>query len=108
MQKNEEFIARVSKSERAASTYDGPKDDSGESTANETFPGLLGRQLNERRFAEEEAENVRHHIVDHYHRDGHDEPNQAFKHVLNDQVRLGDHNQKRDMRPGKLKQKTLP
>ena len=83
-------------------TYNGAKKNGGKSTANEAFPCFLWRQFDQRRFAEEESENVSHHIVDHYHRNGHDEPNQAFKHVLNDQVRLRDHNQQRDMCPGEL------
>ncbi len=50
------------------------KDDGRKPAADEALPSLLGRQLYQRRLAEEEAEHVGHDVVadDHRHRD--DEP----------------------------------
>ena len=41
------------------------------------LPGLLRAELNEWSSAEEEAEHVGHHVVDHHHQDGQDEPDQS-------------------------------
>ena len=47
------------------------------------------------------AKHVSHDVVDDDHHDGHDEPDEALKHVLDDQVALGDHTEQRHMGPGK-------
>lgn len=56
---------------------DDAKHDRREAAADESLPGLLGAQLDERRFAEEEAEHVRHDVVANNHHDGHDEPDHS-------------------------------
>ena len=45
-----------------------------DSSTDETFPGLLGAQLDERCFAKEESKHVRHDVIRDDHRDGYDEP----------------------------------
>lgn len=70
-----------------------------ESTSDEALPGLLRTKLNQRCPAEEEPKHVRHHVVADDHRNGHDEPNQSFENVLNNQVTLGDHNQQSHVGP---------
>lgn len=87
---------------RHIDTYDKAQQNRGDATADETFPGLFRRQLDQRCLAEEEAKDVGHHIVDYDHRHGHNEPNQSLEHVLYDQIRLGNHNQQSHVGPGKL------
>ena len=76
------------------------KDDRRKPTANEAFPRFLRTELYQRCAAKEEPEHVRHHIVTHDHRHGHDEPDQPFENVLYDQVALRDDDQQRHVRPG--------
>ena len=57
--------------------------------------------MNERCAAHGEAKPVSHDVVDDDHHDGHDEPDEALKHVLDDQVALGDHTEQGHMSPGK-------
>jgi hypothetical protein len=45
------------------STYEESKDECRQATTNESFPCLLGRELDERCATPEETKNVRHHIV---------------------------------------------
>lgn len=61
-----------------------PEDDCRKTAPNETLPRLLGTQLNQRRFAEEEAKHIRHHVVAHNHGNGHNEPDHALEYVLDD------------------------
>ena len=54
-------------------------EDRGHAAADEPLPGLLGAELDERGPAHEEAEEVRHDVVDDHHHDGHDEPNESLE-----------------------------
>jgi len=65
-------------------------EDGRDSSANETFPGLLGTQLYQRSSAHKKAKHVGHDIVDDNHHDRHDEPDETLEHVLNDQIGLTD------------------
>ena len=47
------------------------------------------------------AKHVGHDIVDDDHHNGYDEPDKPLKHVLDDQVALGDHTEQGHMGPGK-------
>ena len=62
---------------------------------------LSNSYLNERCAAHGKAKHVRHDVVDDDHHDGYDEPDEALKHVLDDQVALGDHTEQGHMGPGK-------
>ena len=87
-------------------------DNGGQSPSNETLPGLFRTQLcidiwisiwedfpfgclnsylNEWCAAHGKAKHVGHDVVDDDHHNGHDEPDEALKHILDDQVALGDH-----------------
>ena len=57
--------------------------------------------MNERCAAHGKAKHVGHDVVDDDHHDGHDEPDEALKHVLDDQVALGDHTEQGHMGPCK-------
>ena len=59
-------------------------EDRGHAAADEALPGLLGAELDERGPAHEEAEEVRHDVVDDHHHDGHDEPNETLQ-IMNNQ-----------------------
>ena len=61
------------------------------SASNESFPSLLRAQLNERSSTHEEAKHVSHHVIDDNHHDGKNEPDEPLEHVLDDEIRLGDH-----------------
>ena len=65
-------------------------DNCGESPSNETLPRLLWAQLDQRGPPHREAKHVGHDVVDDHHHDGHDEPDEPLKHVLDDEVALGD------------------
>ena len=57
--------------------------------------------MNERCAAHGKAKHVGHDVVDDDHHDGHDEPDEPLKHVLDDEVALGDHTEQGHMGPGK-------
>lgn len=57
---------------------DDSEDNRSESTSDETFPGLLRAELDQRSLAEEEAEHVSHYIVANNHHDRNDEPNHSW------------------------------
>ena len=59
--------------------------------SNETLPRLLWAQLDQRGPPHCEAKHVGHDVVDDDHHDGHDEPDEALEHVLDDEIGLGDH-----------------
>ncbi len=69
------------------------------------LPGFLGRQLDERSPAEEEAEDVRHAVVADDHGGGQNHPDHAAVQVLHHEVRLHHNQQQRKMRPAKLQEK---
>jgi len=69
-------------------------------TAYESFPCLLGAQLDQGSFSHEESEHVGHHIVHNDHHDRHDEPDEALEHILNNEITLGNDDQKGDVGPG--------
>ena len=48
-------------------------------TANESLPGLLWTELDERSSAHEEAKHVGHDVIDDDHHDRHDEPDETLK-----------------------------
>ena len=73
----------------------------GKPPSNEPLPCLLGAQLNQRSPAHREAKHVGHDVVDDDHHDGHDEPDEPLKHVLDDEVALGDHAEQSNMGPRK-------
>ena len=73
----------------------------GQPSSNEAFPRLLWTQLDQRGPTHREAEHVGHDVVDDHHHDGHDEPDEPLKHVLDDQVALSDHTEQGYMSPGK-------
>ena len=82
-------------------------DNCGEPPSNEPLPRLLWAQLDQRGPAHREAKHVGHDVVDDHHHDGHDEPDEPLKHVLDDEVALGDHTEQSNMGPrkkGELKQ----
>ena len=76
-------------------------DNSRKTTSDESFPGFLRTQLDQGGAPHGEAEHVGHDVVDDHHHDGQDEVNQALEQVLDDQVRLGHHDQQSDVGPGK-------
>ena len=76
-------------------------DNCGEPPSNEPLPRLLWAQLDQRGPAHREAKHVGHDVVDDHHHDGHDEPDEPLKHVLDDEVALGDHTEQSHMGPGK-------
>ena len=73
-----------------------------DSATDESLPRLLRRQLDQRSFAEEEAKQVRHDVVRHDHRDGNHEPDQSFKHVLDNEIGLRHDDQQRHVCPREL------
>lgn len=62
--------------------------DGGEEGPEEPLPGLLGADLDERRAAEEEAEEVGEDVVDDDERRGEHEPDEAFEDVRDEEGRL--------------------
>ena len=52
------------------------------SSTDESFPSLLRAELDQWSFAKEKAKHVGHDVIDHHHHDGHNEPDEAFKHIL--------------------------
>ena len=81
-------------------------EDSSNASSDEALPGLLWAELDEGGAAHREAKHVRHDVVDDDHHDWHDEPDEALKHVLDDEVALGDNTEQRNMGPGE--QRELP
>ena len=65
-------------------------DNCGNSPSDEALPCLLWTQLDQRGPAHREAKHVGHDVIDDHHHDGHDEPDEPLKHVLDDEVALGD------------------
>ena len=63
--------------------------------------GNSNSYLYERCAAHGKAKHVGHDVVDDDHHDGHDEPDEPLKHVLDDEVALGDHTEQGHMGPGK-------
>ena len=53
-------------------------------------PGSSNSYLYERCAAHGKAKHVGHDVVDDDHHDGHDEPDEPLKHVLDDEVALCD------------------
>ena len=76
-------------------------DNSRETAPDESFPGFLRTQLDQGGAPHGEAEHVGHDVVDDHHHDGHDEPDEPLKHVLDDEVALSDHAEQGHMGPGK-------
>ena len=76
-------------------------ENSGNASAKVSLPCLFGAEFDERSPTQKEAEHVGHDVVDDHHHDGQDEVNQTLEQVLDDQVRLGHHDQQSDVGPGK-------
>ena len=83
-------------------TYEHAKDDGHDPATNKSLDSFLGRQLDKGSLAPEESENVRPDIVGNDERDGQEEPDQTFKDVVDNEVRLADNQQERHMGPCKL------
>jgi len=77
------------------------EDERRDESADEAFPSLLWRELDEGSFAEEKSKDVSHNIVENNDRDGEEKPNEALEDVLDDQLRLGDDDKQRNVRPTK-------
>lgn len=78
------------------------KDDGHDPATNKSLNSFLGRQLDKRSLAPEEAENVRPDIVGNDERDGQEEPDQTLKDIVDNEVTLADNQQERHMGPCKL------
>ena len=59
---------------------------SGKPASNKSFPSLLWAEFDQGGSAHEKAENIGHDIIDDNHHDGHDEPDEALEHILDDEV----------------------
>ena len=62
---------------------------------------LLGAELDQWCSAHEKAKDIGHDIIDDDHHDGHNEPDETLKHVLDDEVGLGDDTEKSHVCPSK-------
>jgi hypothetical protein len=76
--------------------------DSEEPCAEESLPCLFGRDLDKRCASEGNTTEVSKDVVGNDHGDGQDEPDEAFKNVVDDKVRLSDNEEEGHVRPGKL------
>lgn len=71
-------VARVLATIRADhGTYAGPEKDSCNASSYEALPGLFRRQLDQWGFAKEEAKQIGHDVVAHYHGDWCNEPERS-------------------------------
>lgn len=59
-------------------THQHPQEHGGNAPTNEALPSLLWTQLDERRFAEEEAKHVCHHVIDDDHGYRNNKPDHAL------------------------------
>jgi hypothetical protein len=75
--------------------------------ADEALPGLLGGELNERRAAEEEANEVGGDVVDDDECHGEQEPEDALVHVGHREAGLGEHHEQDHVRPRVLPELVL-
>jgi hypothetical protein len=78
-----------------------PKD-SKEPSAQEAFPGLFRRDLNERCPSKGNSAKVCKYVIRYHHRYRQDEPYEALEDIVNDKVGLSDDQEESHMRPGKL------
>ena len=93
---DEELVLR-----KEMSCEDAP-DNGKEPGAEETFPRLLGRDLDQLMAAEGDAAEVGEDVVCDYHGDGQDEPDEAFEDVVDDEVGLADDEEEGHVGPGEL------
>ena len=102
-----EHVGQLGGQVRGAHAYEGGEEQRGEAAADETLPGLLGRELDEPSAAEEEAEDVGEDVVrDDAHR-RHDEPEEPVVDVVHDRGGLRHDQQQRQDRPPKLPELVL-
>lgn len=78
-----------------------------EPRAEETFPCLLGRDLDERRSAECDAAKVGENVVCNDHGHGQNEPDEALKDVVDNEMRLSDDEEEGHVSPRKLSELEL-
>jgi hypothetical protein len=85
-------------------TYKHAKDNCHEPSTNKTFNSLLGGQLDQGCSAHKEAENVGPNIVSNDKCGGQEEPDQALKDVVDNEMALTNDQQKRHVSPCKLRE----
>jgi len=73
-----------------------------EPSAQEAFPRLLWRDLDQRRPPKRNTTEVGKNVVGNDHGDGQDEPNEPFENVVDDKMRLAHDEEERHVGPGKL------
>jgi hypothetical protein len=73
-----------------------------EPCAEKSFPGLLGRDLDQRCASEGDTTEVGKDVVRNDHGDGQNKPDEAFENVVDDEVRLSDNEEQSHVRPGEL------
>ena len=78
------------------------KDDGAHPRTKETLHRLLGRQLDQLRSAKRDAANIGKDVVCYDQRNRNEEPNQAFKDVVDDKVSLDDQEIEGHVSPSKL------
>lgn len=78
------------------------KDDSHDPSTNETFDGLLGRQLDELSASEHNTADVSEDVVGDDKSGGQEEPNHALENVVHDEVGLNDNEVQSHVSPGEV------
>ena len=82
--------------------HDDTQEQGEEPRAQESFPSLLGRDLDQRRAAKSHTAEVGKDVVGHHEGDGQEEPNEAFKDVVDDEMRLSNDEEQGHVDPGEL------
>lgn len=77
------------------------KDDCGEECPQESFPSLVGRELDQTCTAKEETKQIGHDVIADYHGDGQQEPKRCLEDVLHDEVGLCSQQEHRQVSPRK-------
>lgn len=78
-----------------------------EPRAEEAFPCLLGRDLDQGGSAKGDAAEVGPDVVGNDHGNGQDEPDEALEDVVNDEMRLSNNQEKGHVGPGELRELEL-
>jgi len=86
---------------------DDAEEDGHDPGADEALDCLLGGQLDQLGAAESDAADVGEDVVSDDQRGRQEEPDQALEHVIHDEVRLHDDEEKSHVRPGELRELEL-